>query len=100
MAQRIETLTDAWPREKPKLGAPPLPHEHGAWVMLYAPMILAVAALWPAPALPVFCLCLATTGAYLARVKRAPRLMAFNLFPLYDSRRRAIVPRIPVMGIA
>jgi hypothetical protein len=67
MDQRIETLPDVWPRAKPQIGAPPLPHEHGAWVMLYAPMILAAAALWPAPALPVFCLFFATSGAYLAR---------------------------------
>jgi hypothetical protein len=52
---------------KPKLGAPPIPHEHGAWVILYAPFLIGLAAAWPPPALPAALLFLAATGAYLAR---------------------------------
>ena len=34
------------------LGAPPIPREHGAWVILYAPLLIGLAAAWPPPALP------------------------------------------------
>jgi hypothetical protein len=51
----------------PKLGAPPIPHEHGAWVILYAPFLIGLTVLWPPPALPMALLFIAATGAYLAR---------------------------------
>jgi hypothetical protein len=52
---------------KPKFGAPPIPHEHGAWVILYAPFLIGLAAAWPPPALPMALLFLAVSGVYLAR---------------------------------
>ena len=50
-----------------KVGAPPLPHEHGAWVMLYAPLILALGVAEGFAWLPSLLLVVAVTGAFLAR---------------------------------
>lgn len=50
-----------------KVGAPPMPHEHGAWVMLYVPMVIGFAVSGGAPFLPSFLLFLAVSGAFLAR---------------------------------
>lgn len=50
-----------------KIGAPPVPHEHGAWVMLYAPIVI-VAAAFPPPRLAgIMLLTGAVTGIFLAR---------------------------------
>jgi hypothetical protein len=49
-------------------GPMPIPHEHGAWVMLYAPMLSAFLALRGAhESSPLGFLFLAVTGAFLAR---------------------------------
>jgi hypothetical protein len=50
-----------------RFGTPPMPHEHGAWLMLYQPMLLAFAVSRPAGWAQVGLLFLAVTGAYLAR---------------------------------
>lgn len=58
------------PADRPKryrIGAPPMPHEHGAWVMLYVPMLLGFAVARPTGWAPVLLLLVAVTGAYLAR---------------------------------
>jgi hypothetical protein len=44
-----------------------MPHEHGAWVMLYLPMVLAFAVARPGGWLSVVLLFVALTGAFLAR---------------------------------
>jgi hypothetical protein len=44
-----------------------MPHEHGAWVILYAPLVVALAAVWPFAPWPAFLLLLAVTGAFLVR---------------------------------
>lgn len=50
-----------------RVGAPPLPHEHGAWVMLIAPMLVALAAA-PQPSGGRAALAaIAVIGAFLAR---------------------------------
>jgi hypothetical protein len=49
------------------VGAPPLPHEHGAWVMLYAPLVIALAVTRPFALGPSLLLILAVTAAFLAR---------------------------------
>ncbi|MEO6907403.1 MAG: YwiC-like family protein, partial [Abditibacteriaceae bacterium] len=49
------------------LGAPPIPREHGAWVILYAPFLIGLAAAWPPPVLPATLLFVAITGVYLTR---------------------------------
>lgn len=59
---RTPTVTE--PRRFP---APPLPHEHGAWVMLYVPMAVAFAVAHFIAPVPAFLLFLALTGAFLAR---------------------------------
>lgn len=50
-----------------RIGAPPIPHEHGAWVMLYLPMVVAFVAARPEGWAPVGLLSLALAGAFLAR---------------------------------
>lgn len=50
-----------------RMGAPLIPREHGAWVILYAPLLIGLAAAWPSPALSVVLLFIAVTGVYLAR---------------------------------
>lgn len=49
-----------------RLGTPPIPREHGAWVILYAPFFIGLAAVWPPPALPAALLFLSISGIYLA----------------------------------
>jgi hypothetical protein len=51
----------------PSVGRPPIPHEHGAWVILYAPLVIAFAAARPFALGPALLLVLAVTGLYLAR---------------------------------
>lgn len=62
MAQDILSLS---PRFTP--GAPPIPREHGAWVMLYAPLLIGLAGVQPFQAVPALLLILAVTGAFLAQ---------------------------------
>lgn len=50
-----------------RLGRPPIPHEHGAWVILYAPLLIALAATPPFALAPSLLLILAVTGLFLAR---------------------------------
>jgi hypothetical protein len=50
-----------------RIARPPFPHEHGAWAMLYSPLIIAVAAFPPIAWLPVTLLTIAVTGLFLAR---------------------------------
>lgn len=49
------------------IGPPPLPHEHGAWVILYAPLVITLAALAPVPITPALLLFVAVTGLFLGR---------------------------------
>jgi len=51
----------------PGVGAAPMPREHGAWVVLYAPMVIGIALARPFAPLAQFFLLLAVTGAFLAR---------------------------------
>ena len=46
-------------------GRPPLPHEHGAWMMLYAPLVTGLAAYKVDPG-PAVLLVVAATAAFLA----------------------------------
>ncbi|HEY3412472.1 MAG TPA: YwiC-like family protein [Armatimonadota bacterium] len=50
-----------------RIGAPPIPHEHGAWVMLLLPMLTAFAVARPSGWPQVLLLTAAVTAAYLAR---------------------------------
>ncbi len=52
---------------KLKVGAPPLPHEHGAWVMLYAPLVIGLAVAPAVAFVPSLLLFLAVSAAFLAR---------------------------------
>ncbi len=54
-------------RPQIRFGRIPIPHEHGAWVILYAPMLIAVAAAGRFDPVPELLLLLAVTGAFLAR---------------------------------
>src|SRR5260221_355224 len=49
------------------IGRPPIPHEHGAWVILYAPILLGFAAAGAVPALPFLLLVVTVTAAALRR---------------------------------
>lgn len=49
-----------------RIGYPPVPHEHGAWMMLYAPLVIGLVAFRPAP-VPALLLVLAVSGAFLAQ---------------------------------
>jgi len=60
-------MTTANPKSATALGRPPIPHEHGAWVMLYAPMIIALAARPSQNWLSIVCLFVAVTGVFLSR---------------------------------
>lgn len=51
----------------PGVGAAPMPHEHGAWVVLYAPLVVGIALARPFAPLAQLCLILAVTGAFLIR---------------------------------
>lgn len=48
-------------------GAAPMPQEHGAWVVLYAPLVIGIALARPFAPLAQLCLILAVTGAFLIR---------------------------------
>jgi hypothetical protein len=50
-----------------RLGSPPIPREHGAWVMLYVPFAVGSIAAWPTAIAPLLLLLLAVTGAFLSR---------------------------------
>lgn len=50
-----------------RIGAPPIPHEHGAWVMLFLPMLAGFAVARPSGWAQVLLLSAAISGAYLAR---------------------------------
>ena len=50
-----------------RIGAPPIPHEHGAWMMLYAPLAIGLIAFRPVPLWPALWLVLAVTGAFMAQ---------------------------------
>lgn len=50
-----------------KIGRPPIPHEHGAWVILYSPMILGFAASSAVAPVRWLLLGLAVTGVFLGR---------------------------------
>ena len=45
----------------------PLPREHGAWMMLYTPLAVGVAATYPSPIGPLVALLLACTSAFFAQ---------------------------------
>jgi hypothetical protein len=49
------------------LGRAPIPREHGAWVILYAPLVIAFATAPRFSLLPSLLLVVAVTGAFLAR---------------------------------
>lgn len=49
-----------------RVGYPPVPHEHGAWMMLYVPLVIGLVAFRPAP-LPALLLLLAVSGAFGAQ---------------------------------
>ena len=60
-----------------RLERPPIPREHGAWVMLYAPLVIAAASVRP-KSLAVFLLVtLASTGIFLAQQALAQILRSF-----------------------
>jgi hypothetical protein len=50
-----------------RIGAPPIPHEHGAWMMLYAPLAIGLVVFRPVPLWPALWLVLAITGAFMAQ---------------------------------
>ncbi|MBI3961518.1 MAG: YwiC-like family protein [Deinococcus sp.] len=54
-------------------GPPPLPHEHGAWLMLYAPLVISFLAVRPGSLVPPLLLTLLVTGAFLGQ--NAARLL-------------------------
>lgn len=59
-----------WPKQLLtgiSIGAPPVPHEHGAWVILYAPLVLGFASAGLVTPLRWLLLCLAVTGAFMGR---------------------------------
>lgn len=51
----------------PPLGRPPLPREHGAWVMLFVPLVVGLAGVTPFQVGPALLLLLAVTSAFLAQ---------------------------------
>ncbi len=50
-----------------RLGRPPIPREHGVWMMVYTPLLIPVAGIDPAALLPLILLILAVTGAFLGQ---------------------------------
>lgn len=50
-----------------RIGCPPIPHEHGAWVMLYVPLLITAAAVPPVAVVPSVLLLLAVTSAFLGQ---------------------------------
>jgi hypothetical protein len=61
------TTETAIERKPAGIGRPPIPHEHGAWVILYAPIVIALAAAPPPDWLSVVLLVIGITGAFLGR---------------------------------
>ncbi|HLV80153.1 MAG TPA: YwiC-like family protein [Chthonomonadaceae bacterium] len=59
------TLASSSPRLR--VGPPPVPREHGAWVILYAPLLIALATATTLSVAPVLLLGLAVTGLFLMR---------------------------------
>jgi hypothetical protein len=53
--------------DAPGVGTAPMPQEHGAWVVLYAPLLIGIALARPWRPAAQICLFLAVTGAFLAR---------------------------------
>ena len=49
------------------IGRPPIPHEHGAWVILYAPLVLGFGASGVFAPVRWLLLIIAVTGLFLAR---------------------------------
>lgn len=54
-------------RSSLRIGRPPIPHEHGAWVILYAPAIITLAVARPFLPIPALLFIVAITGLFLAR---------------------------------
>jgi|SRR5579884_1595026 len=50
-----------------RVGPPPIPHEHGAWVILYAPLLIALATAATLSIAPALFLLLAVTGIFMMR---------------------------------
>lgn len=48
-------------------GRPPLPREHGAWLILYLPIVPGLVLAWPVRWVPVLLLVTCVTGLFLAR---------------------------------
>jgi len=61
------SLTTTQTPERLMIGRPPIPREHGAWVILYAPLVIGLAVAGRFEPVPTLLLALAVTGAYLAR---------------------------------
>lgn len=53
------------PRET--IGPPPIPHEHGAWMMLYLPLMVALFVFHPVPLGPAVLLIFSVTSAFFAQ---------------------------------
>lgn len=49
-----------------RIARPPIPHEHGAWMMLYAPLLTGLV-VYPVAWLPAALLVMAATGAFFAQ---------------------------------
>lgn len=65
MTQQSATIS---PRaERIRLGRMPIPHEHGAWVILYAPLVVGFVAARALPVVPALLLVAAVTGVFLTR---------------------------------
>ncbi len=60
------------------IGRAPIPREHGAWVILYAPLALAFVAARPSSTLPAILITTAVTGAFLARNALGPIMRRRN----------------------
>jgi hypothetical protein len=65
MSARTPTLNAA--SSAVRLSRPPIPHEHGAWVILYAPLLITLAVVPPFRLAPSLLLLLAVTGLFLSR---------------------------------
>lgn len=63
-ATDIHASRPSWTR---LVGRPPIPREHGAWVILYAPLVIGFGASGHVALVPAFLLALAVTGAFLSR---------------------------------
>jgi hypothetical protein len=65
MVQKREILSDQ--EKNMRIGAPPIPREHGAWVILFAPLWIALGMAQRAKPVEGTLLILAVTGGFLAR---------------------------------